>query len=111
MNDQVEALLRQDRESIRARINSETAKISWSELQRFFAQGKVMLVAMDLDLVDVAFAVQQDEVEQVKAWTDAEQLGPVSDHQARSWFDEDLSLWAVVVKPWILVQSINPDQD
>lgn len=107
MNDQVEALLRQDRELIRAKINSETAKIPWRELQRFFAQGKVMLVAADLDLVDVAFAVQQDEVEQVKSWTDAAQLNPVSDDQARSWFEANVSLWAVVVKPWVLVQHIE----
>ena len=104
MNDQVEALLRQDRELIRAKINSETAKIPWHELQRFFAQGKVMLVATKLDLVDVAIAVEQDQVDQVKTWTETGQLGPVSDDQARNWFEEDASLWAVVVKPWVLVQ-------
>ena len=107
MNDQVEALLRKDRELIRAKINSETAKIPWRELQRFFAQGKVMLVATNLDLVDVAFAVQQDDVEQVKAWTETKSLGPVSDDQARDWFEEDVSLWAVVVKPWVLVQKTS----
>ena len=106
MNDEVEALLRQDRELIRAKINSETAKIPWHELQRFFAQGKVMLVSADLDLVDVALAVQQDDVEQVTAWTDAKQLGPVTDDQARDWFEAEVSMWAVVVKPWVLVQSI-----
>ena len=106
MNDEVEALLRQDSELIRAKINSETAKIPWHELQRFFAQGKVMLVAADLDLVDVAFAVQQDDVEQVAVWTETNRLGPVTDEQARSWFDDDVSMWAVVVKPWVLVQAI-----
>ena len=109
MNDEVEALLRQDRELIRAKINSETAKIPWHELQRFFAQGKVMLVATELDLVDVAFSVQQDEVDQVRTWTDNAQLTPVSDDQARSWFDENLSVWAVVVKPWVLVQPVEAD--
>ena len=107
MNDQVEALLRQDRELIRAKINSETAKIPWRELQRFFAQGKIMLVAANLDLVDVALAVQQDQVDRVKRWTDTTRLGPVSDDQARRWFETDISLWAVVVKPWVLVQTID----
>ena len=81
MNDQIETLLRQDRELIRAKINSETA-----------------------NLVDVALAIQQDEVEQVKNWSEAAQLDPVSDDQARRWIEEDISLWAVVVKPWVLVQ-------
>ena len=38
----------------RARINSETSKIAWQELQRFFAQGIAVAVAPQLDLVEVA---------------------------------------------------------
>lgn len=103
----IEELLRQDRELAQAKINSETAKIPWQELQRFFAAGQVMLVAADTDLVDVAYAFQQDEVEQVKAWTDNQQLSPVSDDQARDWLANDSAVWAVVVKPWVLIQQID----
>lgn len=107
----IDELLRQDRELVRAKINTETAKIPWRELQRFFAAGKVMHVAGELDLVDAAFALQQDDVDQVKIWTDRFQLFPVSDDQARRWVDEDATLWAVVVKPWVLVQDIDPDEN
>ncbi len=103
----IEELLRQDRELKRAKINSETAKIPWLDLQRFFAAGKVMHVTAGLDLVDVAYALEQDDVEQVKSWTDAMQLGPVSDDQAHDWFSSEASLWSVVVKPWVLVQEPN----
>lgn len=105
----IEELLRQDREFKRARITSETAKIRWQELQRFFAAGKVMLVAAELDLVDVAYALQQDDVDQVKSWTEALQVMPVPDDQAKDWITDDAMLWAVVVKPWVLVQTIGPD--
>ena len=105
----IEELLQQDRELQRARINSETAKIPWRELQRFFAAGKVMRLANGVDLVDAAYAMQQDDIEQVSAWTEAGQLGPVADEQARNWFDGDVSLWAVVVKPWVLVQEIEAE--
>ena len=101
----IEKLLRQDRELKRARINSETARIPWLELQRFFAAGKVMRVSAGLDLVDVAYAMQQDDVEQVQLWTEAQQLGPVADEQALEWVNNESSLWAVVVKPWVLVQE------
>ena len=107
----IDELLRQDRELVRAKINTETAKIPWRELQRFFAAGKVMLVVDELDLVDVAYALQQDDVAQVQAWTERFQLFPVSDDQARRWIDEDAMLWAVVVKPWVLVQAIDPEED
>lgn len=103
----IEELLRQDRELARAKINSETAKIPWLELQRFFAAGKVMLVAAELDLVDVAYALQQDDTDKVKAWTEDSRIKPVSDDQARAWFTTEATLWAVVVKPWVLVQEIT----
>ena len=101
----IEELLRQDRELQRAKINSETAKIPWLELQRFFAAGKVLLVAPGLDLVDVAYAMQQDDIEQVKRWTDSAQVAPVPDELASAWVSAEASLWAVVVKPWVLVQQ------
>ena len=105
----IEELLRQDRELKRAKIISETAKIPWLELQRFFAAGKVMLVTSELDLVDVAVALQEDDIEQVKVWTEALQVFPVTDDDARNWVASDASLWAVVVKPWVLVQKIDTD--
>lgn len=101
----IEELLRQDRELKRAKINSETAKIPWLELQRFFAAGKVMQVSAELDLVDVAYALEQDEVERVEQWTRRNQMGPVTGDQARAWVDSEALLWSVVVKPWVLVQQ------
>ena len=104
----IEEFLQQGRDLERAKIVSETARIPWLELQRFFAAGKVMLVAAELDLVDVAHALQLDDVEQVKKWTENLQLSPVSDAEAKQWVADDASLWAVVIKPWILVQTITP---
>lgn len=103
----IEELLRQDRELKRARIISETAKIPWLDLQRFFAAGKVMRVNPELDLVVVAFALQEDDIEQLKIWTEAMQVFPVTDDEARCWVASKASLWAVVVKPWVLVQTIG----
>jgi hypothetical protein len=103
----IEEFLRQERELERAKIVSETAKIPWLELQRFFAAGKVMLVATELDLVDVAYAFQLDDIEQVKTWTESLQVSPVNDDQAKHWVASEAMLWAVVVKPWVLVQAIT----
>ena len=103
----IEEFLQQERELERAKIASETAKIPWLELQRFFAAGKVMLVAAELDLVDVAYAFQLDDIEQVRTWTDSQQVSPVNDDQAKHWVASDALLWTVVVKPWVLVQAIT----
>jgi hypothetical protein len=103
----IDELQKQDHERVRARINAETARIPWCELQRFFAAGKVFHVDAELDLVEVACALHEDDIERVRGWTEAAQLGPVADERARNWLDCEASLWAVVVKPWVLVQEAD----
>ena len=105
----IEELLRQERELERAKIVSETAKIPWLELQRFFASGKVIWVASELDLVEVACALQQDDIERVSDWTQSLLIAAVSDAQARQWITDDSLLWAVAVKPWVLVQELTDE--
>lgn len=87
------------------KINRETAKLPWRELQRFFAQGRVIVIASELDLVATAGMVAGDRAEEIAARTSEGRIGKVSDEQARAWLDADAVLWTVVVKPWILVQE------
>jgi len=106
----IEELLQQSRELERAKINGETAKIPWLELQRFFASGVLIWVSSELDLVEVAWAMQQDDVQRIGAWTEQGELRPVHDDQARRWVAADSLLWAVTVKPWVLVQEPAADR-
>lgn len=93
-------------EETRVRIIAETAKIPWKELLRFFAQGVVVLVKPGLDLVDIAYEVTRDNEQQVKHWMQAGDLLNVSDDQAKEWLKANALMWAVVVKPWVLVQPV-----
>ena len=93
-------------EIFRAKINLETSKIAWKELQRLFAGGKALMVSVDLDLVDVAFQMSRDNVEQIQQWAAAGKLVHVPDDQAREWAGSDALVWAVVVSPWVLVQPV-----
>ena len=88
----------------RARINAETARIAWRDLQRFFAQGHAIYVVPELDLVDVALQMQQDNSSTIEGWLASARLAPVSDAQALDWFENDATHWCVVVRPWVLVQ-------
>lgn len=93
------------KEQLRAKINQEKTGISWLDLQRFFAAGQVVHIAMELDLVDVAVALSEDEAGKLTKWQNLALVNPVSDNQARKWFDNQAEVWAVVVAPWVLVQS------
>ena len=94
-------------EVARAKLVAETAKIEWQALQRFFAAGKAIAVASGHDLVDVAYAVSCDDASALKNWVDVSAVSPVSDEQARVWFESQASVWAVVVRPWVFVQAID----
>jgi hypothetical protein len=93
----------------RARINSETAQIEFAALQRFFAQGVVIAVSPALDLVEVAFQLQQDNRAQFESWLTAGEVGPVQDTQAADWLAAEQRVWSVVVRPWVLVQPVTAD--
>ena len=87
------------------KVNLETSLIPWSELQRFFAAGLAIHVADDIDLVEVAYQFSQDNKAQVQQWMQQNKVGHVSDQQAAEWIQHNGEVWAVVVKPWILVQA------
>ena len=94
-------------DELRHKLLAETSRIAWKELQVFFAQGNAIHIASQLDLVEVAVQISLDNTGQVKHWMDAGLIAPVSDEQAKLWYDNDILVWAVVVKPWILVQNLK----
>ena len=86
-------------------LHLETAKIPWRELQRFFAGGKLLLLDSHQDMLDVAASLVANDVERIQSLIKQELLVHPNDEQAKSWVAEDAELWAVVLKPWVLVQE------
>ena len=68
---------------LRAKLNLETARIPWAELQRFFARGVAVWIAPGLDLVDTAVAFSQDR----PPWS------------RRRW-PPGASPWSMPARPW-----------
>ena len=96
-----------DDDTLQASLLAETSRIPWKELQYFFAGGKTIYVSRDMDLIKVAELIAADDKTAVEKMMQSAQLAPVSNDQAKKWFDDDASVWAVVVKPWVLVQEIS----
>ena len=89
---------------LRLKLNRETARMAWHELQRYYASGLVVVVADGLDLIEVAVAFTSDDKVAVEAWLRTMHVAKADDYQAATWLAEDAQLWTVVVRPWILVQ-------
>jgi len=94
-------------EVFRAKVNLETASIPWKELQRFFASGVAIWVCAELDLVEVAFQISEDNKKLIANWLSESKISTVSDEQAAAWYDTDTDVWAVVVSPYVLIQEMN----
>lgn len=95
-------------DALRLKLNHETARMRWDELQRFFAAGLVIQVDDSLDLIDVAVAFTNDEKDIVQSWLARKMIVKTTDAQAGQWLERNVTLWAVVVRPWILVQQEKP---
>ncbi len=95
-----------DRELLHARLNAETGRLGWAELQRHFARGVVIKVAAGMDLVEVALAIAEDDRQAVAAWMEAGRIARAETDDAIAWNDRAAHFWAVVAAPWVLVQEI-----
>jgi hypothetical protein len=96
-----------DQVPLKHKLNLETARAPWRELQTFFASGMVLNVKPGLDLLLVGEQLAADNAPLVKEWLDTAQVAQVSDEQALSWYESDAELWTLVIKPWILVQAVS----
>lgn len=92
-------------DEIKARLNLETSRIHWHELQTYYARGQVVRVAPELDLLSVAAELTADNKAQFEQWMAGGQVGEVAPDLARAWYDRNAELWAVVIAPWVLVQD------
>lgn len=92
------------RDELKAKLNLETSRIHWHELQTYYARGNVVRVAPELDLLEVAAELTADNKARFQQWMAGGQVGEVPADMARAWYDRNAELWAVVVAPWVLVQ-------
>jgi hypothetical protein len=101
----METLDPEDELDLRTRLNLETGRIGWKDIEILFARGMVMVVAPELDLVEVAALTAENDTGQMKTWTEQGLVGAMSTQQALDWQSREPELWAVVVAPWAFVQE------
>lgn len=93
------------RDELKAKLNLETSRIHWHDLQTYFARGQVVRVAPELDLLEVATELTADNKTRFEHWMADSKVGEIPPALAQSWYDNNAELWAVVIAPWVLVQD------
>jgi hypothetical protein len=96
---------------LRAKLNLETAQLAWSELERHFARGDVIKVAVGADLIDAALYVAENNAATVQEWLADGRIARADLADAEDWHARQPMFWAVVVAPWVLVQEVVKQLD
>ncbi|QSA98919.1 DUF2288 domain-containing protein [Methylococcus sp. EFPC2] len=99
--------MKQTLSELNAKLNQETGRLTWSELERHFARGALIWVSGQLDLVEVAAAMAADDKAVVQQWLTEHLLGKAGIEEARRWHETQPEFWAVVTAPWVLIQEIS----
>ncbi|MBZ0067879.1 MAG: DUF2288 domain-containing protein [Thiobacillus sp.] len=94
---------------LRAKLNLETAKLQWSELERHFARGDVIKVAIGTDLIEAALSVAENKTGVIQTWLAEGRIARAEMSDAEIWHARQPMFWAVVVAPWVLVQEVLPE--
>lgn len=92
-------------ESVRSKLNRETAKLDWQAVAPFFARGQVIAVQPGTDLIEVGASISEDNIELVKAWQQQSVIFTPSDADALCWHQQNTSFWGCVINPWLLIQA------
>lgn len=93
---------------LRQKLAAETGQIGWQELERHFARGVLIVIGPELNLVEAAAKIAEDDKSALQEWIQRGQVARATDDHARRWVDSKCTFWAVVVAPWVLVQESRP---
>ena len=92
-------------ELLRAKLNLEIAQLPWSELERHFARGSFIKVAVGTDLIDAALNIAENNAATVQGWLADGHIARAAMTDAEDWHARQPMFWAVVA-PWVLVQEV-----
>jgi hypothetical protein len=92
---------------IRQLLNSQTGKVTWPELQRHFARGSIIKVAPELDLIEIAAKMVEDDAEAIEQLSNSTAISKASMDDAKLWEETQPTFWTLVVAPWVLIQPLS----
>lgn len=95
--------------TLKQKITLETAKISWKELELFFAKGNLLQVSTNKDLVEVAEQIASNQEQDIEKLILAKDIEFVTPEWAKNNCSNSPTLWAVVVAPYVICQIAKSD--
>ncbi len=87
-------------------LRRDLAEVSWRDLRVHLQRDAIIVVAPELDLIETAVAVAEDDAGRVESWINTGRLGKPEAAQLDSWEQSpDRSFKMLIVQPFILIQA------
>jgi len=90
------------------RFKTDLAEVPWKDLRIHLQRDAIIIVADELDLVETAVAVTDDDKKNIEKWIAAGQLVKPTKEQVETWETElEKPFRVLIVQPFILVQMVS----
>lgn len=91
--------------TLKQKLNMETAKLHWKDLQLFFAKGNLLRVEPSEDLLTVAEYIASNNQTQIEQLIAESKIAFATPEWVKNNCKTDTLLWTVVVAPYVLCQQ------
>jgi hypothetical protein len=93
-------------QDLRAELKQSIDEAEWNWLEPHAQRDSVIVVAADLDLVDVGVAIASDNTLYVQRWIEEALIQKPSPAQLNDWMQhQDKRFSALIVQPYVLIQE------
>ncbi len=93
-------------DELKEKVEGQIDLASWTMLSEHNERGAVVIVHPDIDLVEVAVEVAQDNVTSVQGWLDSGMIFKPEESQVQAFNTQpERQFKFIIVQPYVLVQE------
>lgn len=90
---------------MREEIARTEGDVFWSDLQAHAARDALIIVSPEVDLVDAAVAIANNDVQQVDGWIRSGLLSKPTEEDLERWpLDANQRFTMVIIRPFVLIR-------
>ena len=91
---------------IKEKLSRDVANISWQDLLPHAKRDVLIVIATDLDIIDVSEAIALDKKDLVNNWISQKLIAKPSSEQLSTWNDNPQQQFVTsIVQPFVIIQE------
>jgi len=94
--------------NIKAQLREQLAEVGWQDLQPHAKRDALILVDENLDLVEVGYAIANDNAQVVQNWISEQLIQKPTNEQLSNWNGQPEQIFiTIIVQPFVLISTIT----